>query len=874
MRTYGIFLRLFPRRFRERFGRDMEEVFAGRLADAGSATARLGVWFGAVLDVVRHAPPEWLAEVRSRERSGTIVEGFAGFGRDVRFAIRGLRRSPGVSALAIGTLALGIGATTAVFGAVYGLMLRPLPYADAERLVSVWPETNFNTTMVERVAEAVPALSGISGVSQWTLSLVDPGFEPIEIDGLFVSPGHFDLLGVRPLLGRTFEAADGAPGAGAVTILSWDLWQNRYGGDPDILGRTIRLAGGDYDARQVIGVMPRGYRAVVGPPAVWVPLERRDATLATDNTWWVTYRVGRLAPGATKEQAEQQLARIAPVLRAEVPNILDEESVRAPSLPSLREETIAPLRGSVAVLAGAVGLVLLIACVNVANLLLARGVARLPELRLQRALGAGRGRIVRQMLTEALVLAAAGTFGGLLLARVLGALLVAMAPPNLRDLQEGMPLAVAGFAVGLSFLSVLFFGVAPAVRAGASVARAGRGAVGARSGRLTAGLVALEVALAIMLVAASGLMLRTLRNLHDVDAGFSTDGVLAFRPAPAGARYGDGPAYHRYFEALLERVRAVPGVASAGGVQILPVSNNNWSFPLYIDGHDVPSGGSPPTVNVRLITPGYLETLRIPVVRGRDITAADRLDNVRVALVNEAFARRFWPDGEGMGKRFRMFGRGEPAYAVVGMVGDIRQRALDRPAVPEVYVPHQQVPWEASLSLVVRSTNGDPSALGPALRDAVWSVDPEVPISGMEPLSRAVGRSAATTRFLTVLLAGFGGLALLLGAVGVYGVTAFTVARRLPEFGVRRALGASTPGILGSAFGRGLLPVALGVAGGVGGALAGTRLLRGLLFEVEPGDPVTLGAATLLLALFAVTALIVPALRATRVDPLEVLRRE
>jgi len=833
--VYRLLLRAFPADFRARFGADMETLFATRLAEArGSLRARIAVWAAALADVARHAPAEQLSAFRRHRNPpwmqrtrGSVMEPFL---RDVRVGARALIRAPAFTTVAVLTLALGIGANTAVFSVVHALLLRPLPYEEPDRLVSVWPERTFNTTMVSRVGDGVPALESIAGVSLWTMALLEEGAEPIEVEAAFVSANYFDVLGTRPLLGRTFAPEEALPDRSGVVVLSHDFWQMRYGGDPTILGSTIRLSSEDRDSRVVIGVMPDSHRPIDGQPVAWVPIvEQPGAALLSDVTWWVNYRVGRLTPGATRQDVEAQLRRIAPVLRAEVPHIISEEEILAPTAPALREASVGGVRLTLLVLTGAVGLVLLIACVNVANLLLARGEARVREVTLRRALGASRGRVTRQLLTESLILALSGAVAGLVLGWILLRLIVAQAPPEFPQIASvGIGVPVLFFTLGISMAAALVFGSLPALRAGRTAAgeivrEGGKGAVGVRAGgRLSAALVSLEIALAIVLVVTSGLMLRSVLNLYDVDPGLRADGVLVLRPSPPHARYPDAAAFQRFYDDIVTRIESVPGVESAAGIQLLPVTYGNWDFPLYLEDHDVPPGATPPSHNFRLVTPGYFETMRIPLLQGRTIAIEDHAH--------------------------------EPQ--------------------PELYIPHTQWTWKASLWILARATNGDASSLVSSIREAVWSVDPQVPVSQMEPLERVVARSAGTSRFLAVLLAAFGGLALLLGAVGVYGVTAFTVARRLPEFGVRVALGARATDVLQSALGRGLAPIAVGVALGWAGALGSTRLLRNLLFEVSPTDPLTFAVVTGLMGLIAVGALLLPAWRATRVDPLAVLRRE
>lgn len=899
-RFHALIRRAYPRCVRDRDERRLNSLLEEMLNGSGDDEAgRRRILIRAIADAAKTLPRAWLAELRVGERASrraastratpprlSMMESLI---QDLRFAVRGLARSRGFAAVAILTLALGAGANTAVFSVVSAVLLRPLPYAQPERLVTVWPELGaFNRPLLERVADGMPALESLTGVAMLNLTASGDG-EPQEVPALVVSANHFDVLGLRPMLGRGFAPGEDVAGGGDVVVLSYEFWRTRYGADPSIIGRRIRLSSPTHDTYEVIGVMGPEHRPVstgilsgsmAGGPRAWVPNDLAVGELATNGAWWISLRIGRLAPGNTREQAEAQLRSLAHEVRPEVPNLITEDDARFASVAVLHDAGIGPLRGTLWMLFGAVGFVLLIACVNVANLLLVRGEARTRELSLRRALGAGGRRLVRQLLTEALVLALAGGTAGLLVAVGLLHVIVAGSPPDVPQIAAvHLDGTVLTFTLVVACVAALVFGAAPAIRAGrvavGSIARQGaKGSIGSSRGVMSGTLVVVEVALAVVLVTGSGLMLRTLDKLNRVDPGFRAEGVLVFRPSPSPARHRGGAGYHRFYDDVLGRVRAVPGVESAGAIQILPVTTTSWTNPIYPEGHVVREGASPPTANFRMVTPGYFETLRIPLLAGRSIQQTDHEDSPGAVVVNRVFAERYWPGADPIGKEIRFVTADGEARRVVGVVGDVRQRSLDQPPAPELYVPYAQIPWQVSLWLMVRARDGDPARLAPAIRDAVWSVDAETPIAQMEPLEAVVGRSAAMTRFLTLLLGFFGLLALVLGAVGVYGVTAYTVARRLPEFGVRMVLGATTRDVLASAIGRGGAPVAAGI--GIGGlaALSLTGLLRSLLFEVGPRDPATFAAAAGLLAVVGLAALLLPTLRATRVDPIATLRHE
>lgn len=892
MRLYRLLLRLLPPGFRAGFGEDMERLLEDRLEEAGSRWERARVWTGAVRDVLRHGPGEWLAasaRVGSRMRpvlAGTPRDrpgaGLDGWLQDLRHGLRSLRGTPGFTLVATTTLALCIGANAAVFSVVDGVLLRPLPYHDPDRLVFVWPEVNFNSAMVGRVAEAIPALEDVSGVTVWSFTLTGVG-EPEEVPGARVTTNHFRILGVQPFLGRGFTRADGVPGNEGVVILSYGLWVRRFGADPGILGRTIDLAGGDMARHTVIGVMPEDFRPVVSSydePRFWVPLPIDPSVdLASDNTWYINWRVGRLAPGARRSAAQEQLRRVAAELRTEVDNMLGEEEVRTATVEPLRAYEVADVSGTLWTLLGVVALVLLMGCANVANLLLARGEVRIHDLAVRNALGAGQGRLVRQLLTESAMLSLVGGGMGVLVAMGAVAALTAHAPealPRARDIAvDG---TVLTFTLGTSLLAVFLFGLAPAVRAArrgaaAAVRSGGRPAVSGRR-PLARVLVATQICLAVVVLATCGLMLRSVRALYDVDPGFRPEGLVAFRTQPPQTRYPDAAAYLDYYDEVLGRVRALAAVEGAAGIQLLPGRYGNWSFPTYVEGQALGDDEAPPSINFRVITPGYFATMGIPLLEGRAVTELDRGDTEAVVVVNRALVERYWPGEEPLGREIRLFSRASAPVRVVGVVGDVRQRSLDEEPRPEMYFPAKQYRWGAVSLWIVARGPGDPHTLLRSVRDAVWDVDPDVPISYMDTLESVLADSIGQRRFVSWLLSAFALVALVLGVVGVYGVTAYTVSRRIPELGLRMALGARRSHLMLSALASTMGPVVGGIAVGLGGALLASRPLESLLWGVAPGDPTTLGAVAVLLGAAAMVATALPAWRAGRVAPADALRTE
>lgn len=818
----------------------------------------------------------------AREREGTMGrENLMGSTvRDVRVAVRRLSRQPAFAGAAIVTLALGIGATVAMFSVVEGVVLRPLPYPEPERLVAVWPGANFNIAMVDYFRDA-PSLGPMTGLSGWSFTLTGEG-EPERVDGAAVDPEYFDVFGVHPTLGRGFTEEERYYGRADVVVLSWDFWQRRFGGDPGVIGRRIALEGHKQTDHVVVGVMPEGHSLVGSAKAdVFVPLSTAPGgyTVAQDSSWYVNDVVARLAPGATVEQARIETRELARRLRADFPGRFREDYVRTADAQPLLDSVVGDVRGGLLVMLGAVALVLVIACANVANLLLARTAERGRDSALRAALGASRGRLARQSLAESLVLAVVGGGLGVLLAWWSLDVLangVRMALPRSPDVAVSLP--VLFFALAVTAGSVVLFGLLPALRGGArDVSAELRGGGGPRNTgsrgqhRLRRTLVAVEVALAVVLVAGAGLLLRSFGRLYGTDPGFRPEGVLALEVSHPGAELpGSRQGLAQYYLEVQRRLAAVPGVEDVGGIHLLPLTFGNWSFPYLAEGHEPGPDGNLTSANFRIVTPGYFRTLGIPLLQGRDVTEADGAEGPGVGLINRAMAEELWPGEDPLGKEILLFGN-QP-FTVVGVVGDTRQHSLDREPRPEMYRPLTQFS-SGSVYMLVRGP-GDMAALAPRLREAIWEVDPDVPIPFTGLVETVVADSVARARFFAVLLGGFGALALVLGAVGVYGVTAYTVASRLPEYGVRIALGAEPGSVARRAVAGGLAPVILGLAGGLAASLAAGRLLSSLLYRISPTDPVTLALVTVVLTGVAILAILVPARRASRVDPVKVLAAE
>lgn len=816
---------------------------------------------------------------RRRERSTRRLEWLEALGRDLRFGWRKLAREPGFAAVAVLTLALGIGANTAIFSVVDAVLLRPLPYPDADRLVKIWETTpqgvtdnvvsSGNYTDWREQATSFSAVGAHSWYSGMSLTGVE---DPTRLRVSRVTPSALAALGVQAEVGRTFTEADGDPGAPYVGLLSHRLWAGRFGADPDVIGQTLTLDG---IPMMVVGVMPASFDFPDPAVDVWGVLgfDAEDRENRRSHQWNV---VARLADGVSIERAQAEMDAIADRIAAEHPENMTGWGV---NVVPLRRDMVGEARALLLVLMGVVGVVLLLTCVNLANLLLARASAREREVAVRGALGAGRGRIVRQLLVESLLIGVLGGGAALLVVTVGLDTLVALAPSDI-PLLDGVRVdpIVAGFAVATTLLATLLFGLVPALRATAGApAETLRGSRGASvaHGRLRAGLLVAEVALAVVLVVGAGLLLRSMTRLNAVDPGLDPDDVLVMLVDLPSARYGTTEEHLTFYRALLDRVRGLPGVERAAGTTEPPMLGYSMTFSYAIQGR--PAGtasGREDDERLMAVTPGFFETLDIPILEGRALDAGDREGTTPVVVISEGLARKQWPDGDAVGSRIQ-FREGQPWLEVVGVVGDARVNGLDRPAPPAIYMPFDQKLWDwmTWLALMVK-TDGDPMAVAPAIREQVLAMDNTVLPEAPHTLEEVFAESNARRRFATVLLGAFAALALILGVVGVYGVLSYSVARQTRELGVRIALGAPRTNVAAGVLGRGLGLAAGGVAIGVIAALGLTRFLESLVYGVGVRDPVTFVGIPVILLLAAAAAAYLPARRATRVDPMEALRAE
>jgi len=807
---------------------------------------------------------------RRRERRRARL---GGWGRDLRLGARRLLRSPGYALVAVLTLALGIGATVAMFSVLNAIVLRSLPYPGADRLVQVWPAENYNISLAREVGGAMPSVAASTGVSQWGLTLAGEG-DATVLQALVVDASYFDTFGVRPILGRAFGADETEPARSGVVLLSHALWRTRFGADAGVIGRRIRLGGYDHDTREVIGVMPPGHDSPFQSIDVWIPLHLpAGRSFPADSTWYVNWLVARLAPGATVAGADAEVRAVATRLRADHPGLIDEETAQQATVIGLREAIAGDVSGLLWTLLAAVGLVLLIACGNLSNLLLARAVGRRHEMAVQMSLGASRWRLVREQLIESGWIALLGGAAGAGLAQLLVRLMRVSESSGLPRVTDLSPDArVLGFATAATLASLALFGVLPALRASGTpagplhaMARGGSATRGAH--RLNRVLVTAQLALATVLVTAAGLVLSGFAALRSVDPGIDVEDVLVVEVLPAADVY-TGERATLWFDALRRRLAALPGVTAVGGIHLLPFTYNNWAFPYLAEGHAPPAGNPLPSANIRIVTAGYFDAVDQALIAGRVLDETDRDGSERVMLINQAMAQSLWPGESALGREIRVFGN--MLHRVVGVVADVRQHALDREPRPEMYVPQPQ--WSKGAQMAVMIEGPAALSLAAGVRRVIVSLDPDVPITELAPLSGVLDRSVAQRRFVVLVLAAFGLLALVLGGIGVYGVMTHLIGARLPDLGIRMAFGAASRDVLLESLLAAFGPAVAGVGLGLLLAYASGGLLRGLLFGVPPVYlPAYLGAAGVLLAV-AVCAGWIPARRAARADPLAVLR--
>lgn len=862
---------------RQRFERDLEDEMRLHLdlraaeSPGGAAAAR------------RRFGNETLVRESSREAWGwRWLDDLA---KDLRYGLRTLQRSPGFTAVAVLALALGIGANTAILSVVNGVLLRPLPYADPDRLVTILkngqsPDVPAN---LFEWREATRSYDAMGAAESWSPNLAGVD-RPEAVRSMRTTPEVLALLGVRPVLGRTFAAEEGEPGHEHVVVLGWEAWQRRFAGAADVLGRTVMLDGQSYS---VVGVMPRGFRFAPfwnTQAEMWAPLVLGPKV--ADRSTGSLRIFARLAPGATLAQARAELSAVTERLERLYPG-----SNRDVQIVPLADKVIGNVRPALLVLLAAVGFVLLVACANVAHMLLARAQARRREVVLRTALGAGRLRIVRQFLAESLLLAAIGGGLGLVLGVFGTDLLVALDPVDVpRVASVSVDGTVLGVMVAIILVAGVGFGLVPALRAtsadlGSALKDGGRtGTEGGRHGRLRSLLVVSQFALALPLLVGAGLMIRSFAALQSVNPGFDADGVLSMTVSVSGTGQMTEGRRSVFFPELVRRVSALPGVTAASAINHLPLAGDVWGTSLAFADKPLPRAGAAKVAVYRTVLPGYFATMRIPLLAGRDVDAHDGADGQKVVIVNQRLAAETWPGEDPLGKRLAFYdgqGDGPDWMTVVGTVKDTVQQSFTGAPDPEVYVPLLQVERYltspigafAYVTLVVRS-GGDAAALTSVIRAAVRDLEPGAAVSSVATLATVVLEATSRPRFYLVLLGAFAAMALVLAATGIYGVMSYAVSRRTQEIGVRMALGAQRGDVLRLVVGQGVGLALGGAAVGLVVSLALAHFMSGLLYGVAPTDPLTLASVSVVLAVVATVACLVPAQRATRIDPMVALRSD
>jgi putative ABC transport system permease protein len=808
---------------------------------------------------------------------------------DLRYGLRLLIKSPGFTVVAVLALAIGIGANSAIFTVVNSVLLRPLPFKEPDRIVALW-ETNrkltsdFSNRMEVSIGDFLDWREQNQVFEQTaafyhrniTITGTD---QPEQVQGQVTSAGFFQVLGTKPAIGRTFLPEDELnTGNNRPAVLSHGLWQRRFGSDTELIGKTITLNGKGYT---VVGVMPADFKLQFPTTKnieLWLPMILNEKVERNRRSHFL-YVMGRLKPGITKEQAQAEMDVLSDRLQKQYSET--NSGIGARVVP-LQEQMVGKIQLALLVLLGAVGFVLLIACANVANLLLARASGRQKEMAIRAALGAGRSRILRQLLSESLLLSIFGGAIGLLLALWGLDLLVSLSPEDIPRLNEvGLDIRALGFTLAISLLTGIVFGLAPALQSSkldlndALKEGSGRGTESLRRHRLRSILIVSEVALALVLLIGAGLMIKSFIKLQEVDLGFNPQNLLKMDISLPQSKYAKREQIATFYQQLIERLEAVPGVQSAAVIYPLPMTGDNSTTGFALEGQTLIPMGDRPSVGYRTTSRNYFRTMGVPLLKGRDFTTQDTEKSPRVVIFNQTAAERFWSGQDPLGKRvtFEDDKDGRPIwFEIVGIVGDVKHLRPDSEQEPVAYFPQLQKP-NFFMHLVVR-TAGEPLAMAGAIRNEVLAIDKDQPVSNIRTMEQLLSNTTSPRRFNMLLLGIFAGVALLLAGIGLYGVMAYSVTQRTHEIGIRMALGAQAGDVLKMVIGEGLRLVLIGVAIGIAGAMALTRLLAGLLFGVTANDPAIFAAVSLLLILVALLASYFPARRATRVDPIFALRFE
>ncbi len=884
---YRTLLGIYPHNFRQEFGGDMAQLFRDQCLErkAGRGWAGLArVWVQALFDLALQAPLEHFQapngkNLRQPKRSSgdSMISKIS---QDIRYAFRTLARSPAFTLVATLSLALGIGANSAIFSVVNGVLLDPLPFSEPDRLAlvfSAFPDQDASHRSVSPLDlkdwkeqnQAFESMGGFPSVDSSGQVLTGEG-EPQELATCYVTEGFFETLGVTPVRGRFLLPEDHVQGRNRSVVLSYSFWQNQFGGDPAVVGRSLRLGGEPFE---VTGIMPRRFEFPNAETDIWVPESIIPESGIPRRRYirWL-YVVARLKPGVTFEQANQDMLRVTGSLARQYP--ADNEGLTAANIEPMHDILVRNRRTTLVVLFITVGFVLLIACANVANLALSRSDKKLREIAVRSALGAGRRRIVSQLLTESLVLGVLGGIGGLLLGLAGVRLLADLNPWDITSLAEiGIDLKVLGFTFLISILTGVLFGLAPALRSAFSDIRQALQEMGRSAGQAGPGLlyrrflVVVQVGLVTVVAVAAGLTIGSYRQLHQVDPGFDAQDVMTMRINAPGYKY-QGDQTKDYYQRLIEAVQEMPQVEQAGIVRPLPLGprtfmGEGWSY--------LPEGGQEedpsklPQANIRWVSPGYFQAIGIPILSGRDYEE-EEMDAV---VINQSMADLHWPGQDPTGRQLKLLNQWK---SVVGVVGNVRQMGFEREGQPTIYVHYQQN-WRRGMTLVVRGS-APPQPLLQAVQQRIWEIDPDQPITEVLSMQSILDDSFSRPRATVLLLGLFAALALLLSAVGIYGTLSYLVQRRTHEIGVRISLGARLPDILKLVVGQGMILSLLGVALGLAGAVAATRFMSSLLFEVSATEPSVFAAVALVLLSVAALASYLPGRRASAIDPIQALRYE
>ena len=819
-------------------------------------------------------------QVKEESRDSRGVRFLEELRQDLRYGARRLVKNPGFTVVAVITLALGIGANTAIFSVVNTVLLQPLPYKDSDRLMMVWeentrqgfPRNSLSAANYIDWRDQNQVFEGTAVLAHQSFNLTGAG-EPERIDGRRVSTSLFGVLGVEPQLGRAFLPEEDQAGSNRVVIISHGLWQRRFGSDTSIIGKPLALNGESYT---VVGVMPPHFQFPSREVDMWVPIAFNAREAANRGRHYLE-SVARLKPGITLEQARADMNDIATKLQQQYPDT--NTGIGAVVIP-LHEQVVGDIKPALLVLLGAVGLVLLIACVNVANLLLARAAAREKEIAIRLALGGRRFRLVRQFMTESVLMAAIGGVVGLLLAMSGVNLLRAFIPENISQVKAvTIDARVLGFTLLASLLTGIIFGLVPATHASKfdlnePLKEGGRdSSAGSRGNRIRGLLVIAEVAVSLVILIGAGLLIKSFVRLNKVDPGFQAKNLLTMQVVLPQSKYSEPRVRSAFYTELLKRIESLPGVESAAVTNYVPLLMQGDTVGITIEGRPDPGPGQVLDVVTRVISLHYFNALGIEVLQGREFTEQDKANDV--VIINETMARRLWPAEDPIGKRIKVgsFNTSNPWMTIIGMVKDVRQFELTAEPRLQMYLPYEQIPSFPPYHLAVR-TNVEPLSVATAVRRTVWDIDKDQPVSNIRTMENVVSESVSRQRFSTLLLGLFAAVALVLAAVGIYGVISYSVAQRTREIGIRMALGAQSRDVLKQVIGQGVKLALAGVVVGMIGAFALTRLMRSLLFGVSVTDPLTFVGLSLLLIVVALVACWIPAQRATKVDPLLALRYE